>query len=42
MMSTDLAAIRAQLMARGLHCLTRHPDDDPVIVEVKPQSENNR
>ena len=34
LVSTDLAAIRAELMARGLSCLTRHPDDEPHIVEV--------
>jgi multidrug resistance efflux pump len=25
--------IRAQMMARGLHCITRYPDDEPHIVE---------
>jgi hypothetical protein len=29
-----LEEIRAMMMAKGLFCLTRHPDDDPVIVEV--------
>jgi hypothetical protein len=34
LVSTDLAAIRAELMPRGLTCLTRHPDDEPHIVGV--------
>jgi hypothetical protein len=34
LVSSDLNAIRAQMMAWGLHCMTRRPDDDPVIVEV--------
>ncbi|BBZ93052.1 hypothetical protein BRDID11004_60500 [Bradyrhizobium diazoefficiens] len=34
MVSTDLAAIRAQMMAWGLHCIARYPEDEPHIVEV--------
>jgi hypothetical protein len=34
LVSSDLTAIRTQLMAWGLHCLTRHPDDAPHILEV--------
>lgn len=34
LVSTDLAAIRGQLEAWGLHRIPRHPDDEPWIVEV--------
>jgi hypothetical protein len=34
LVSSDLLAIRAQLLARGLHRIARHPDDQPLIVEV--------
>lgn len=30
----DLHALREEMMKRGLTCLTRHPTDDPVIVET--------
>lgn len=30
----DAATARAWLAAKGLTCLARHPDDDPVIMET--------
>lgn len=33
-LSSDLESLRAELMARGLVCLTRNPADDPVILET--------
>ena len=32
--AAHLAALRAQLLARGLVCIARHPEDDPCIVET--------
>ena len=32
--SHSLEAVRHGMIARGLTCLNRFPDDDPVIVEV--------
>lgn len=32
--SNDLEVLRQHMRDRGLGCLTRMPDDDPVIVEV--------
>ncbi len=34
LISTDLDAIRIQMMQLGLACINRHPDDEPHIVEV--------
>ncbi|UGY16380.1 hypothetical protein HAP48_0002110 [Bradyrhizobium septentrionale] len=34
LVSSDFAAIRAELMARGLTRLARYPEDEPRIVEV--------
>jgi len=32
--SPDLTALRELMAVKGLTCLTRHPSDDPVIVET--------
>jgi hypothetical protein len=34
MVSSYLEPLQAEMMARGLHRLPRHPDDVPEIVEV--------
>ena len=34
MISTDLDALRRQMMQLGLHHRARHPDDQPDIVEL--------
>jgi hypothetical protein len=32
--SPDLDKLREEMARRGLVCLARHPDDDPVILET--------
>jgi hypothetical protein len=34
LVSTDLDALRRQMMTWGLHCITRFAEDEPHIVEV--------
>lgn len=34
MLSADLGSLRDAFQASGLVCITRHPTDDPVILET--------